>query len=176
MAARDRVNALFALTGLVGRALAALAMGLLGALVLIVTADVVVRTAGGRPLAWVPSTAEYILLYAAFLPMPALVRTKGHVFVEFLRAPLPEAARRALEIAVYATCAAICAYLAWISVERLWEAIATGAYETRTYDMPRWLIDLPMATGFALSCFEWLRFLAGADSMYRLDPRAMDGY
>src|SRR3954452_20174870 len=99
---------LFRLTGIVADALGRLATLLLGLLVLLVTADVVARLLGLRPLAWVPTAAEHILLYAAFLPVPTLVRTKGHVFVEFLRAPLPAGLQRLLETAVYLTCIALC--------------------------------------------------------------------
>ena len=151
-------------------------MVLLGLLVLIVVADVVVRTVGLRPLAWASSTAEYILLYAAFLPMPALVRGKGHVFVEFLRAPMSPALRRLAERSVYVVCIAICAYLAWVATAGGWVAWREGSYETRTFDMPRWLVYLPMALGFWLATVEWLRFLLGAASLYDIDPLKMDGY
>jgi TRAP-type C4-dicarboxylate transport system permease small subunit len=159
-----------------GRWLSRLTMVMLGLLVLLVVADVTVRTLGLRPLAWASSTAEYILLYAAFLPLPYLVRHKGHVFVEFLRAPMPAAVKRAAERFVYAMCLSICIYLAWVATQNGWTAWREGSYETRTFDMPKWLVYLPMALGFWLATIEWLRFLLGADSLYNIDPLKMDGY
>lgn len=103
------MNLLFSMVERLGRWLARLTMLLLGLLVLIVVADVSARTVGLRPLSWASSTAEYILLYAAFLPMPLLVRGKGHVFVEFLRAPMPPALKRAFERSVYVVCIMVCA-------------------------------------------------------------------
>ena len=88
------MNHLFSAVEHLGRWLSRLTMVLLGILVVLVVADVAVRTLGLRPLSWASSTAEYILLYAAFLPMPYLVRHKGHVFVEFLRAPMSTAVKR----------------------------------------------------------------------------------
>lgn len=166
----------FDLLGRVSHFLARTTMVLLGILVLLVTADVVVRTAGLRPLTWAASTAEYILLYAAFLPMPALVRGKGHVFVEFMRQPMPPMLRRGCEFAVYVVCLAICAYLGWVASAHLVTAVKTGAYETRTYDMPQWAVYAPMALGFWLSVLEWLRFLIGGDSLYEINPLEMDGF
>lgn len=166
----------FDLVGRVGQALAWLSMGLLGLLVLLITADVGMRTLGFKPLAWTTDVAEYILLYATFLPMAALVRGKGHVFVEFIRAPMPAGLKRACEIGVYLTCLLICVYLAWIASVHFATAVRTNAYDTRAFDMPRWLVYLPMALGMWLSCLEWLRFLIGHDSMYDIDPLQMDGY
>ncbi len=170
------MNPIFSVVEHLGRWLSRLTMVMLGILVLLVVADVTVRTFGLRPWAWASSTAEYILLYAAFLPMPYLVRHKGHVFVEFLRAPMSAAVKRAVERFVYVMCIAICAYLAWVATQNGWAAWREGSYETRTFDMPKWLVYLPMSLGFWLATIEWLRFLLGADSLYNLDPLKMDGY
>ncbi len=167
---------LFAGVEHIGRWMARLAMVLLGVMVVLIVADVTVRSIGLRPLAWASSVAEYFLLYAAFLPMPFLVRSKGHVFVEFLRAPMSARVRRHVERSVYVACIAICAYLGWVATSGGWSAWHDGSYETRTFDMPRWLVYLPMALGFWLAAVEWTRFLLGADSLYDVDPLKMDGY
>jgi TRAP-type C4-dicarboxylate transport system permease small subunit len=161
---------LFDLTGRLSLALAWLARLLIGGLVVLVVTDVAVRNLGYRPLAWAISVSEYILLYVTFLPMPYLVRIKGHVFVEFLRGFLPPAARAALERAVYALCLGLCLYLGWVAFDSLLSAIERGTFETRTFDMPKWAVFLPMVVGFWLSALEWLRFLAGQDSLYALPP------
>lgn len=170
------MNLLFAAVGRASQALAWLTMILIGFLVVLVTADVVVRSVGLRPLAWAPSTAEYLLLYACFLPMPALVRGKGHVFVEFLRAAMPGTLKRICEVAVYLTCIAICAYLGWVAFDQALVSWREGSYETRTFDMPKWLVYAPMVLGFWLSVIEWLRYLMGHDSLYDIDPLSMEGY
>lgn len=170
------MNRLFDATGRLGTLLARITIVSLGLLVVLVTADVTVRTLGWRPISWATSAAEYVLLYAAFLPMPALVRGKGHVFVEFIRAPMSPALKRACEVFVYLTCVAICAYLAWVASRLCIDAVRTGRYETRTFDMPMWAVYLPMALGFGLSCIEWLRFLLGRDTLYDANPLEAEGY
>jgi TRAP-type C4-dicarboxylate transport system permease small subunit len=167
---------LFDVSGRLALWLARLTMLILGLLIVVVVADVVVRSVGLRPLAWASSTAEYILLYAAFLPMPYLVRIKGHVFVEFLRGPMSPAVRRNVERLVYLVCIVICAYLGWVASSSGVLAWHEGSYETRTFDMPKWLVFLPIAVGFCLSTLEWLRFLVGHDSMYNLDALHREGF
>ncbi len=152
--------------GRVSWALAALAKLALLALVIIVVSDVVLRNFGARPLRWAISGAEYILLYTTFLALPWLVRRKGHVFVEFLRLAMPSAARVVLAKLVYLTCAGLCVYLGAFAWDALWHAWQSGAYESRTFDMPQWLIYLPIVLGFGLGALEWLRFLLGLDDLY----------
>lgn len=169
------MDRLFDWTGRVSFALVVVTKLLLAAIVVLVVADVVVRNLGLRPIPWAVSAAEYSLLYAAFLPMPWLVRTRGHVFVEFLRKALPPVAQRVLEKAVYVACVALCLYLGGYALAGLAAAWADGAYETRTFDMPQWLVLLPVTLGFLMSALEWLRFLAGRASLYDIDPLEMEG-
>jgi TRAP-type C4-dicarboxylate transport system permease small subunit len=169
------MKSLFDLTGRLSHLLASLAKILIGLMILIVVADVAFRNLGFRPLSWGVSTSEYILLYAAFLPMPWLVRIKGHVFVEFLRSILKPAGRAVLEKIVYVLCVALCLYLGTIALGSFLEMLRSGDYETRSFDMPKWLVFLPMMAAFYLSALEWLRFLLGYDTMYNLDPLEVEG-
>ncbi|MBP1849599.1 TRAP transporter small permease [Rhizobium halophytocola] len=166
---------LFDLTGRLSQALAALAKLLIGAMILIVIADVVIRNLDLKPISWGVSVSEYILLYVTFLPMPWLVHNKGHVFVEFLRNLLPPGGRAVLEKVVYLVCVALCLVLGFIAVTSLIGTAASGEYETRSFDMPKWAVFLPMAIGFFVSAIEWLRYLMGHASLYDLDPLEMEG-
>ncbi|NKN39281.1 TRAP transporter small permease [Agrobacterium sp. a22-2] len=165
----------FDLTGKLSEALAALTKVMIGLMVVFVVADVAVRNFGFRPLSWAISGSEYILLYSAFLPMPWLVHIKGHVFVEFLRNLFPPAGRIVLEKLVYLTCIALCLYLGGIALSSFIGAIQSGDYETRTFDMPKWGVFLPIMIGFFLSAIEWLRYLLGFDTLYNLDPLEVEG-
>jgi TRAP-type C4-dicarboxylate transport system permease small subunit len=169
------MDTLFRAVGWISLALASLVKLILGGVVVLVIADVVLRNLGYRPIAWGVSATEYGLLYAGFLPMPWLVRSKGHVFVEFLRKLLPGGARLALEKIVYVVAIALCLYLAFYAIASLIEAVRTSAYETRTFDMPRWAIFLPIAVGFSLSALEWLRYLLGRDSLYEYNVLEQEG-
>ncbi|MER8833494.1 TRAP transporter small permease [Mesorhizobium sp. M0909] len=169
------MDRLFAAIGKLSLALAAVAKVVLGLMIVAVVADVCVRNLGLRPLAWAVSATEYGLLYAAFLPMPWLVHSKGHVFVEFLRKALPVRARAVLEKLVYLACIAVSLYLGSVALSSLTSAVAGGEYETRSFDMPKWLVFLPIMLAFYLSALEWLRYLLGRDTLYTLDPLEMEG-
>lgn len=148
---------------------------LLAAIVLLVSADVASRNLA-RPLVWSVSLTEYLLVYITFLPMPALVRGKGHVCADFIRSALPQGLRRGIERGVYLLCIAICLYLGWVAVGSGLASLMSGAYEVRTFDMPRWLIFAPMVVGLWLSALEFLRYLLGRDSIYAVDTREMEGF
>lgn len=169
------MKAFFDLSGGLSAALASVVRILIGLMIVIVVTDVAFRNLGLRPLSWAVSLSEYILLYSAFLPMPWLVRQKGHVFVEFLRNALPPSARSLLEKLVYLTCIALCLYLGGTALMSFIDAISTGDYETRTFDMPKWAVFLPMILGFFLSAVEWLRYLVGIDTLYNLNPLEIEG-
>lgn len=148
---------------------------LLALIVVLVAADVVARNLA-RSLVWSVSFTEYLMIYMAFLPMPGLVRGKGHVCADFIRTSLPRAVRRIVERVVYVLCIAICLYLGWVGFESLLTSLRSGAYDVRTFDMPRWLIYLPMVIGMGLSAIEFLRYLVGSDSIYAVDVIEMEGF
>ena len=169
------LDRLFAASGRVAAALAVLTRLLLAAIVLLVCADVAARNLG-RPLVWSVSLTEYLLVYITFLPMPALARGKGHVCADFVRTALPMRLRKIIERGVYVLCVAICLYLGSIALGSAFTSLRSGAYEVRTFDMPRWLIFAPMVIGLWLSAIEFLRYLVGRDSIYALDVREMEGF
>ena len=166
---------LFAATGMVAQALAFITKLLLALVVLLVAWDVFSRNFT-RPVAWSVSLTEYLLIYVTFLPMPALVRGKGHVCADFIRTAMPRGLQRAVETGVYLLCIAICTHLGWVALQGAIASLQTGAYDVRTFDMPRWLIYAPMVLGLWLSALEFLRYLLGHDSIYALDVREMEGF
>lgn len=172
---RRALAPLFTASGAVAQALATITKVLLALIVLLVAADVAARNLA-RPLVWSVSLTEYLLLYITFLPMPALVRGKGHVCADFIRGALPAGLKRAVELGVYALCLAICAYLGFVALQGALASMRSGAYDVRTFDMPRWLIYAPMVIGLWLSALEFLRYLLGHDSIYALDVRDMEGF
>ena len=172
---RGRLAPLFAVTGAVGEALAVITKLLLALIVLLVATDVAARNLA-RPVSWSVSLTEYLLIYVTFLPMPALVRGKGHVCADFIRTAMPRGLRRAVETGVYLLCIAICLHLGWVALQGVIASVQTGAYDVRTFDMPRWLIYAPMVLGLWLSALEFLRYLLGHDSIYAVDVRGMEGF
>lgn len=170
------MKTLFDLSGRLCWLLAIAARLLIGALVLLVVADVAVRNSGLRPLAWAVNTSEFLLLYITFLSMPWLVRKKGHVFVEFLRIALPRQAKQVLSRVVYLACMVLCLYIGWVALNSMLLAIERGTYEMRTFDIPKWVVFAPMVLAFGLSALEWLRYALGYDDFYDRDLLEVGGH
>lgn len=170
------MKTVFDLSGRLCWLMAVVARLLIGALVLLVVADVFVRNVGWRPLAWAVNASEFFLLYVTFLSMPWLIRNKGHVFVEFLRIALPEKAKRVMARVVYVACMVLCLYLGWVALNSLILAIERGTYEMRTFDIPKWVVFGPMVLAFGLSAVEWLRFALGYCDMYDRDLMEVGGH
>ncbi|NHF72863.1 TRAP transporter small permease [Paracoccus xiamenensis] len=165
----------FDIVGYISWLLASAAKLLIGAVILMVVADVVARNLGLKAMTWAISASEYSLLYITFLAMPWLVRIKGHVFVVFLRALFPPAIQQLLERLVYVVCILLCLYLGWVAWASMVTAIEKASFESRTFDMPKWAIFLPIFLGFALSALEWLRFLLTPASIYDASPLEAEG-
>jgi len=147
--------------------LAALAAAMLGAFTIGIVYDVSVRTLGFQPPAYTVSLVEYGLLYVTVLAAPWLLREKGHVFVDLAMRAMPPAARRFNENAMYVLGAVVCAVLTYAAGELTLESWQRGDLDTRDFDMPRWLIYLPMTLCFLLLVIEFVRYLFGPDSLYR---------
>lgn len=148
-------------------ALAWLAGAMTLAIFVLVVVDVTAREVVGSSLNYTVGTVEYALLYFTMFAAPYLVRTHGHVYIEALITRLPEPVRRVQEKLVYVICAVSCAVFAVVSTMLLVEKIETGVIDIRGVDFPGWLIVAPMPVCYGLVTLEFLRFLFGADSMYR---------
>ena len=161
------MDRLFDVSERIGNVLAIAAKVIVGLMVCLVAADVTARNLS-RSLVWSVSLVEYLMVYMTFLAMPALVRTKGHVCADFIRMSLPPRVQAVLERFVYLLCLSLCIYLAIVASRVCLESLASGSYDVRTFDMPRWLIFLPMVLGLWLSALEFLRYLLGRDSIYAI--------
>jgi hypothetical protein len=42
--------------------------------------------------------------------------------------------------------------------------------------MPRWILDVTLPLGFGFCTIEFLRYLVGADSLYRIKAQDKDGF
>ena len=156
------------------RALFLLAMGLVAAVLVIVVYDVGTRNLGFRPPAWGVNTVEYALFWIAILSVPDLVRTRGHVSVEVVLSTLSPAWRLRASLLVCLVASLICFFVAWRSGLAFHKAWVTGNYEVRAFDMPEWIIYLPMPIAFALAGLMFLAFLMRRDP-YHTGPGEASG-
>jgi C4-dicarboxylate transporter DctQ subunit len=110
------------------------------------------------------------------LGAPYMVRKKGHILVEALIESVPPAIHAAMAKLVYLVCTLLSAALAYYGVKLLLQGIATGDMEYRSFDMPRWILDLTLPLGFGFSTIEFLRYLVGADTLFKVKAQDKDGF
>jgi TRAP-type C4-dicarboxylate transport system permease small subunit len=117
----------------------------------IYTAEVVARYFLNAPLNWSGDISSYLLAACAFLALPKVTRTKGHVAIGYLLERLGAGARgpyaRAVEVVTGLVCLSTAVYIA-IEGVRLAEEQVLTAHATR---IPKWLIALLACGGLASS-------------------------
>jgi C4-dicarboxylate transporter DctQ subunit len=147
-------------------ALAVVAGLIVAATFLGVIYDAMLRNLGFHPTRWVLPASEYGLLYVTLLSAPWLLRVKRIIMVESLRRYMPRGMRRALEIAIYLLCAAVCAVVVWFAADQAVDAWRRGDVEQRGIPMPFYLAYVPFVLSFGLMGIEFLRLLATGESIY----------
>jgi TRAP-type C4-dicarboxylate transport system permease small subunit len=167
---------LFALSWLVSRAMAALCCALLAFIAAAIVYDVTVRNLGLQPPNFTVSFTEYVLLYTTMLGAPYMVRKKGHILVEALIESVGPALHRAMARFVYFVCTLLSAALTYYGAKLLLQGIATNDLEIRSFDMPRWILDVTLPLGFGISTIEFLRYLVGVDTLYKVKAQDKDGF
>ncbi len=167
---------LFALSWFVSRAMAALCCALLAIMAIAIVYDVTVRNFGLQPPNFTVSFSEYVLLYTTMLGAPYMVRKKGHILVEALIENVPPAVHAAMAKCVYFVCTALSASLAYYGAKLTLQGIATNDTEIRSFDMPRWILDVTLPLGFGFSTIEFIRYLVGVDTLYKVKAQDKDGF
>ena len=131
-----------------------------------IVVDVLMRITGLEPFIFIMTTFEYILLWFAMLAAPYLLRIKGHVFIDAVTQFLPSLLKKIVAKIVYLLCIIGCCIYGYHLLGLLVEAIQSGELDMRSYEVPIWLLFVPMPLCFFLCVIEFMRFLFGVDDMY----------
>lgn len=134
--------------------------------VVLIVVDVGMRIAGVDPFVFILTAVEYILLYFTMLAAPWLVRIKGHVFIDAVTQFLPPTLKKAIAKLVYLGCIIASSIYCYHLVILLIEALESGELDMRSYEIPIWILFLPMPLCFFMCAMEFLRYLIGVDDMY----------
>lgn len=117
----------------------------------IYTAEVVGRYFLNSPLNWSGDVSSYLLCACAFLALPKVTQTNGHVAIGYFMERMSETARtryaRALGIATGMVCLATAAYIAIEGIDLFDQGVLT----TQATQIPKWLIALLACFGLASS-------------------------
>lgn len=138
------------------RAAAVLSAGCIGAICLLISAQVLLNagTRAGLPLpATIPSYADFagfLLAGATFLAMPWTLRSGGHVRVTLLTGRLPPRAGMAVEAVVLVLGAGFAGYATWYAGLLAHESHAFGDVSPGIVPVPLWLPQIFMVAGLGL--------------------------
>jgi len=154
-------------------ALAVVAAAIIPLMFVAIVYDVTARNLRMFQISWVLAVTEYGLLYVTALGAPWLLREKGHVSMEAMRAVLPAGVSRALERVVAALCLAGCTVVTVALVPVTIQNIGVG--DMRADFLQRWMLYLPVTLGFGLCALQFLRFLVTGRSMYKGITAEQDG-
>jgi TRAP-type transport system small permease protein len=144
---------------------------LLGAMVLLVTADVVARNLGLGTLPWIIDVTEYSLPLATFLVAPWLLHRGEHVRLDMLLTALPPAASRFLDRAADVLGLAICAVFIVYGAKAIGSSARQGSMVIKALVFPEWWLYAPVPVCFALLSVEFVRRLVGRSPLPGTDPR-----
>ena len=145
---------------------------LLGAMAVLVTADVVVRNAGLGTLAWVLEVSEYSLPIATLLAAPWLLHRNEHVRLDVLLVAIPRPLARALERCADVLGIAMCAVFVWYSVRLILDSARIGATVVKTLSIPEWWQYALVPVCFLLLAIEFARRLLARGEPSRAVPGA----
>jgi TRAP-type C4-dicarboxylate transport system permease small subunit len=134
--------------------------------VVLIVIDVGMRILELDPLVFILTTVEYILLYFTMLAAPWLVRIKGHVFIDAVTQFMPPAVKRVIAKLVYLACIIASSIYCYQLIILLTEAIQSGELDMRSYEIPIWILFVPMPLCFFMCSIEFIRYLIGIDDMY----------
>ncbi|HEX4996147.1 MAG TPA: TRAP transporter small permease [Methylomirabilota bacterium] len=137
---------------------------LLGALALLVTADVVARNVGWGTLPWILEVSEYCLPLATFLVAPWLLSRSEHVRVDVLLTMPPRRIARALERAADAAGVAVSAVFVVYGIRAIVGSAQQGSLVMKSIVFPEWWLFAPVPVSFAFLAVEFLRRLLRAGS------------
>ena len=132
---------------------------LIAAMMVVITADVVLRNFGYQSSSHFFTFTEYALLIVPCLGAPWLVREKGHIYVEILLMQLRPPARRRLMTFIGLACIAVCLVVAWYGFEVTWKDWSGAERDVRSFDAPRWAVVMWIPISFLLMAIEFARFL-----------------
>jgi TRAP-type C4-dicarboxylate transport system permease small subunit len=147
---------------------------ILAFITLLIIVDVSARSLGLFVVDWSVAVTEYAMLYVTALAAPWLLRERGHVYIEILRARMPDPVNRVFARMVYALGLGFSLVFVGFSIPVIYDS--WNEFDTRAFDVPRWLLFLPLAVCFAFIAVEFARYLFGGRSYYEAGHIIDEGF
>jgi TRAP-type C4-dicarboxylate transport system permease small subunit len=140
-------------------ALAAVAALTLLAMVVLVTADIVLRNTGYGGFAWANEVSEYALYLMTLLTAPWLLRRGQHVRLDIVLTLLPARLAWVMELLADMLGFSVCLVLVHYGLMVTHESWRLGAITIKSLVFPEWWLLAPLPAAFVLLALEFvLRF------------------
>ena len=153
------------LFGRVLDALAATAALILLAMVVVVTADIVLRNTGIGGFRWANEVSEYALYVTTLLTAPWLLRRGQHVRLDVVLTMLPPRVAWTLEVLGDVLGFAVCVVMVRYGVAMVHDSWRLGAVTIKNLVFPEWWLLAPLPATFVLLAVEFVfrfaRLLSG---------------
>ena len=127
------------------------------AMMLVVSAEVVMRYGFNSSISWVVEISEYALLWITFLGSAWVLRSGGHVRVDIVLQFLSPAALRICGLITSALGTLTTAIIFAFGVGATWTAYVEGAYKPTSTNIPTWMIIIVIPFGSLLLSLRFLR-------------------
>ncbi len=148
-----RLSAIF---GRVFDALAVAAALILLAMVVVVTADIVLRNSTGGGFAWANEVSEYALYLMTLLTAPWLLRRGQHVRLDIILTLVPPRVAWLMEAAGDALGFCVSLVLVRYGFAMTADSARLGAITIKNLVFPEWWLLAPLPVAFALLAIEFV--------------------
>jgi TRAP-type C4-dicarboxylate transport system permease small subunit len=119
---------------------------MLGAMALMVFANVVLRFTTDRSILWVDEASRYLMIWMTFIGAGLVLRYGGHIGIETLQERFPERAPY-LRAAIVALLLGFFLFMLWIGTRYV---LLTWGQTTAVMEVPMGAVYLALPVGFAL--------------------------
>jgi len=152
------------------RAMAAVAMAVVGLMMITITYDVLARYLFAAPTDWAYPLNSTGVLVATMLAVPHLYATGHHISMDLLHRALPQRARRAADLVTTVATVFLGLVLAISAFRSTVVAYAAGLTGAGTFNIPLWVPDAALTLSGVFLVLVALLFPAGTAA----PPEAVD--
>ncbi len=126
-------------------------------LTLMVGADITLRYAFNKPLAWVKETSEYILVALGFLTAAWILKDDGHVTMDLVTAKMSPRMHAMVNIITSIISAILVSITTWFSIRITLDFYRSGIVAPTVLEPPKWILMTPVIVGCFLLAVQFVR-------------------
>ncbi len=130
-------------------------------MMLSICAHVGMRYLFGKPQNWVIDVSTILLLYTAFLGAAWLLRSEGHVAVDFIFAQLKPRHQLLLQVINSLICLVVCIMITVYGIIETISVWKLDLYVDNTLETPKWIVIIIIPLGTFLLFIQFIRRTRG---------------